>query len=69
MTVEENLQLSTQRKDDGIGKEVVPSHNPKAKKKVKETSIDELDLDEDIVIPNWDLSSLSVEKMDILEEL
>ena len=50
---------SIQDKDDEKGKEIIPSPNPKAKRKEKETSTNEVDLEEDIVIPNWDLTSLT----------
>ena len=69
MIVEGKLQLSIDSKDDGKGKEIVPSPSSKDKGIEKETSTNKVDLEEDIVIPNWDLSTLFVEKMDILDKL
>lgn len=55
-------------KNDSVdkGKEIIPSSIVKGKGKWK--IVDDIDLDEEIVIPNWDQSNLSANKMDILGE-
>ena len=58
MIAEDKLQPSTKDKNDEKGKEIIPSPNPKVKGKVKEIIFDEVDLEEDIVIQNHDLSSM-----------
>lgn len=62
-TDDDKATLSTN--DDGKGKELVT----KDKGKEKIASPDDVDLEEEIVILNWDLFDLSAEKMDILGEV
>lgn len=67
MTVEAMPQLST--KDLKKDKEIIPSSIPKEKGKEVEVSHEEIDLQEDMVIPDWDLSNLTPDQMDTLGEL
>ena len=53
MIVEDQLQLFTKEKDyKGKCMEIIPSPNPKVKGKEKEIMNDDIDLEEDIMIPN-----------------
>lgn len=53
--------------NEGKGKEIIPSPIPKVKR--NEMIIKDIELDKYIVIPNCDLSNLTIKKMDILGEL
>lgn len=50
-------------------KEIIPLVIHKEKGKEVETSTKEIDLEEDIAIPDWDLSNPTPDKMDTLGEL
>jgi hypothetical protein len=67
MTVEVKPQLNTEVLSKA--KEIVPSVIHKEKDKEVEASIEEINLDEDIIIPNRDTSNLTLDEMDTLGEL
>ena len=65
---ENKLQLTRKEKSNGgKGKEIMASSTIKAKGKQK--IIYDIDLDEEIVFPNWDQSNLFSKKIDRMGEL
>ena len=67
MTIEVNPELSTEVLKKV--KEIIPYVIHKEKGKEVEASTEEIDLEEDIVILDWDLSNLTPSQMDTLGEL
>ena len=67
MIIEVKPQLSTE--DLSKRKNIIPSLVPKEKGKGVEASINEIDLNEDIVNPNWDTCNITPKEMDTLGEI